>query len=35
MTGFDDLILTDHTWHLVVDHIMLVMKMKSSSPVNS
>ena len=25
---------TGHTWHLVVDHIMLVMKMKSSSPVN-
>ena len=25
---------TDHTWHLVVDHIMLVMKMKSSSSVN-
>ena len=26
---------TGHTWHLVVDHIMLVMKMRSSSPVNS
>ena len=25
---------TGHTWHLVVDHIMLVMKMRSSSPVN-
>ena len=25
---------TGHTWHLVVDHIMLVMKMKSSSPAN-
>ena len=25
---------TGHTWHLVVDHFMLVMKMKSSSPVN-
>ena len=24
----------DHTWHLVVDHIMLVIKMRSSSPVN-
>ena len=22
------------TWHLVVDHIMLVMKMRSSSPAN-
>ena len=25
---------TGHTRHLVVDHIMLVMKMRSSSPVN-
>ena len=25
---------TGHTWHLVVDHIMLVMKMRSSSPDN-
>ena len=25
---------TGNTWHLVVDHIMLVMKMKSSSPAN-
>ena len=25
---------TGHTWHLGVDHIMLVMKMRSSSPVN-
>ena len=25
---------TGHTWHLAVDHIMLVMKMRSSSPVN-
>ena len=25
---------TGHTWHLVVDHIMLVMKMRSSSPAN-
>ena len=25
---------TGHTWHLVVDHIMLAMKMRSSSPVN-
>ena len=25
---------TGHTWHLVVDHIMLVMKMRSSSPFN-
>ena len=25
---------TGHTWHLVVDHIMLVMKRRSSSPVN-
>ena len=25
---------TGHTWHLVVDHIMLVMKMRSSSPGN-
>ena len=25
---------TSHTWHLVVDHIMLVMKMRSSSPAN-
>ena len=25
---------TGNTWHLVVDHIMLVMKMRSSSPVN-
>ena len=25
---------TGHTWHLVVFHIMLVLKMKSSSPAN-
>ena len=25
---------TGHTWHLVVDHIMLVMKIRSSSPAN-
>ena len=25
---------TGHTWHLVVDHIMFVMKMRSSSPAN-
>ena len=25
---------TGQTWHLVVDHIMLVMKMRSSSPTN-
>ena len=25
---------TRHTWHLVVDHIMLVMKRRSSSPAN-
>ena len=25
---------TGHTWHLVVDHNMLVMKMRSSSPAN-
>ena len=25
---------TGHTWHLVVDHIMLVMKMRNSSPAN-
>ena len=25
---------TGHIWHLVVDHIMLVMKIRSFSPVN-
>ena len=25
---------TGHTWHLVVEHIMLVMKMRSSSPAS-
>ena len=25
---------TGHTWHLVVDHIMLEMKIRKSSPVN-
>ena len=25
---------TGHTWHLVVDYIMFIMKMRSSSPAN-